>query len=126
MPFLSCPLGIGLPTRRGLVWDESSDWVACGAAEVLVDVEGSCLIGDRERGGGFCFVSVFGALLSFRLAEVFVVSLSRSKAVLQKRAKLRSCQPCRQDLGGQNDGAREKTLAKSTSRNHPIKVNQDT
>lgn len=33
------------------------DLVTCGAAEVLVEVDGSCLIGDSERGGGFVVIS---------------------------------------------------------------------
>ena len=64
-------LGSGLLTRLDLVFDEGLVFlVTCGVADlVLVEVDGSCLIGESDRGGG-----------------LVVRSWSSSNAVLQKKA----------------------------------------
>ena len=82
-------LAIGLLTRGVFTFDEAVDWSASITVELLVEVEGSCSIGESERGRGFGFVSGLLALfpwLSFGLAdEPDLSSSSSSKAVLRKK-----------------------------------------
>lgn len=65
--------GTGMLVFTVFFFEEGGDLVTCGAAEDLVvsgavEVDGSCLIGDRVRGGSFA-----------------LLSSSSSNAVLQKR-----------------------------------------
>ena len=77
------PLGRGLPARlyldfgAGLVslvtCGVAEYLVACGAVDFVVEVDGSCLIGESDRGGG-----------------LVVRSSSSSNAALQKKTEKKS------------------------------------
>lgn len=73
--------------------DVSEDLVACGAAEDLVscdavEVDGSCLIGDRERGGSLALLSssVSNAVLQNRANEVSDFQISVPRVTVTQRA----------------------------------------
>lgn len=98
----SLDFGSGLLMRTVFFFDEdvalaardvSEDLVACGAAEDLVscdavEVDGSCLIGDRERGGSLALLSssVSNAVLQNRANEVSDFQISVPRVTVTQRA----------------------------------------